>query len=34
LTAPRSARTDSGVPGADNDRVITVTNKTIYIDVK
>ena len=28
------SRTDSGIPGADDDRVITVTNKTIYVDVR
>ncbi len=27
------SRTDSGVPGADNDLVTTVTNKTVYVDV-
>ncbi len=26
-------RTDSGVPGADDDIVETVTNKTVYVDV-
>jgi len=26
-------RTDSGVPGADDDLVTTVTNKTVYVDV-
>ena len=28
------SRTDSGVPGADDDLVTTVTNKTVYVDVK
>jgi hypothetical protein len=28
------SRTDSGVPGAGNDIYTTVTNKTVYIDVK
>jgi len=28
------SRTDSGVPGAGNDIVTTVTNKTVYVDVK
>lgn len=28
------ARTDSGVPGAGNDVHTTVTNKTVYVDVK
>lgn len=28
------SRTDSGVPGAGNDVVTTVTNKTVYVDVK
>jgi hypothetical protein len=27
-------RTDSGVPGAGNDVVTTVTNKTVYVDVR
>ncbi|HEX4587336.1 MAG TPA: hypothetical protein VH185_05110 [Mycobacterium sp.] len=27
------SRTDSGVPGAGNDIVTTVTNKTVYLDV-
>jgi hypothetical protein len=27
------SRTDSGVPGAGNDVVTTVTNKTVYVDV-
>ena len=27
------SRTDSGAPGADNDIVTTVTNKTVYVDV-
>ena len=27
------SRTDSGVPGAQDDLVTTVTNKTIYVDV-
>ena len=27
------SRTDSGVPGAQNDLVTTVTNKTVYVDV-
>ena len=27
------SRTDSGVPGADDDLVTTVTNKTVYVDV-
>ena len=27
------SRTDSGVPGADDDIVTTVTNKTVYVDV-
>src|SRR5262245_17966014 len=27
------SRTDSGVPGANNDLVTTVTNKTVYVDV-
>ena len=26
-------RTDSGVPGANDDLVTTVTNKTVYVDV-
>jgi hypothetical protein len=26
-------RTDSGAPGADDDLVTTVTNKTVYVDV-
>jgi hypothetical protein len=26
------SRTDSGVPGADDDLVTTVTNKTVYVD--
>jgi hypothetical protein len=28
------SRTDSGVPGAGNDVVTTVTNKTVYVDVR
>jgi hypothetical protein len=28
------SRTDSGVPGAGNDIYTTVTNKTVYVDVK
>ena len=28
------SRTDSGVPGAGNDIVTTVTGKTVYVDVK
>jgi hypothetical protein len=28
------SRTDSGSPGADDDVVTTVTNKTVYVDVK
>jgi hypothetical protein len=28
------SRTDSGVPGAGNDVVTTVTDKTVYVDVK
>jgi hypothetical protein len=28
------SRTDSGVPGAGNDIFTTVTNKTVYVDVK
>jgi len=28
------SRTDSGIPGAGNDIVTTVTNKTVYVDVK
>jgi NADPH:quinone reductase-like Zn-dependent oxidoreductase len=28
------SRTDSGVPGAGNDVITTVTNKTVYVDVK
>jgi hypothetical protein len=27
------SRTDSGVPGADNDIVTTVTTQTVYVDV-
>ena len=27
------SRTDSGVPGAQDDLVTTVTNKTVYVDV-
>lgn len=27
------SRTDSGVPGADDDVVTTVTNMTVYVDV-
>ncbi len=27
------SRTDSGVPGADDDPVTTVTNKTVYVDI-
>ena len=27
------SRTDSGVPGANDDLVTTVTNKTVYVDV-
>ena len=27
------SRTDSGVPGAQDDPVTTVTNKTVYVDV-
>ena len=27
------SRRDSGVPGADDDLVTTVTNKTVYVDV-
>jgi hypothetical protein len=27
------SRTDSGFPGADDDIVTTVTNKTVYVDV-
>ena len=27
------SRTDSGVPGAQNDLVTTVTNKTVYVNV-
>jgi hypothetical protein len=37
LTAVRPgqtfSRTDSGAPGADDDLVTTVTNKTVYVDV-
>lgn len=28
------SRTDSGAPGADNELVTTITNKTVYVDVK
>jgi hypothetical protein len=28
------SRTDSGVPGADDRLVTSVTNKTIYVDIK
>jgi hypothetical protein len=28
------SRTDSGVPGAGNDLIATVTGKTVYIDVR
>jgi hypothetical protein len=28
------SRTDSGVPGAGNDIYTTVTDKTVYVDVK
>ena len=28
------SRTDSGAPGAGNDIVTTVTNKTVYVEVK
>jgi hypothetical protein len=28
------SRTDTGVPGAGNDIVTTVTDKTVYVDVK
>jgi hypothetical protein len=28
------SRTDSGVPGAGNDVITTVTNKTVYVDVR
>ena len=28
------SRTDSGVPGADDDVVTTVTGKTVYVDVR
>jgi hypothetical protein len=28
------SRTDSGVPGAGNDLITTVTGKTVYIDVR
>ena len=28
------SRTDTGVPGAGNDVFTTVTNKTVYLDVK
>ena len=28
------SRTDSGVPGAGNDVVTTVTNQTVYVDVR
>jgi hypothetical protein len=28
------SRTDTGVPGAGNDIFTTVTNKTVYVDVK
>jgi hypothetical protein len=28
------SRTDSGVPGAGNDLLTTVTNRTVYVDVK
>jgi hypothetical protein len=31
---PTDSRTDSGVPGAGNDISTTVTNKTVYLDVK
>jgi hypothetical protein len=27
------SRTDSGVPGAQDDPVTTVTNKTVYVDI-
>ncbi len=27
------SRTDSGVPGAGNDPVTTITNKTVYVDL-
>jgi hypothetical protein len=37
LTAVRPgqtfSRTDSGAPGADDDLVTTVTNKTVYVDL-
>ena len=28
------SRTDSGVPGAGNDVITTMTNKTVFVDVK
>jgi hypothetical protein len=28
------SRTDSGAPGAGNDVITTVTNKTVFVDVK
>ena len=28
------SRTDSGVPGAQDDITTTITNKTVYVDVK
>jgi hypothetical protein len=30
---PTFSRTDSGVPGAQDDLVTTVTNKVVYVDV-
>jgi hypothetical protein len=31
---PTYSRTDSGVPGAGNDLITTVTGKTAYVDVR
>ena len=33
LRAAVQSRTDTGVPGAGDDLVTTVTNKTVYVDL-
>jgi hypothetical protein len=33
-TGPTYSRTDSGIPGAGNDVITTITARTVYVDVK
>jgi hypothetical protein len=33
-TGPTYSRTDSGIPGAGNDLITTITARTVYVDVK